>query len=153
MGARHKDCHNPHCPLSNPPGHCLTKKGYWRIWTRGPDKGKYLHRWVIEKLTGEKPGPDKEIHHIDFDPLYCCPYNLAVMDYGLHQALDNSSRLGMQKGIKGFQRRPGANDEIDKLVVEMILADWQGRGRQWSVLKALDRMNPAQCQQGLFGQE
>jgi hypothetical protein len=75
------------------------------------------------------------------------------MDYDLHQALDNSSRLGMQKGIKGFQRRPGANDEIDKLVVDMILADWQGLGRQWSVLKALDRMNPAQCQQGLFGQE
>jgi hypothetical protein len=135
--------------LFNPPGHLLTKKGYWRIYTPTAHKNKYLHRWVIERLTGEKPGPDKEVHHIDLDPKNCCPYNLAVMDYDLHQALDNSSRLGLTKGIQGFRKRPGANEEVDRLVVEMIVADWQGKGKTWSVMKELERMQGG-CQRGLF---
>lgn len=149
ISPRHKDCHNPNCPLANPPGHSITPKGYWRIHQRGEDRGKYLHRWVIEKLTGSVPGPDKEIHHIDLDQQHCCPYNLAVMDRAIHQAFDNSSRQQTTKGIKGFRQRPGANAEIDSLVGAMLAADWRG-DKHWSVLKELDRLNPAQRQQGLF---
>ena len=149
-GHRHQDCFNPHGPLANPPGHNLTKKGYWRIHARGAHRNKYLHRWVIEAITGEVPGEDKEIHHIDMDPKNCCPYNLAIMDYALHQSLDNSSRLGMEKGQRGFKKRPSPNEEVDWLVVEMILADWRGEGKTWSPLKALENRNPAARQQDLF---
>lgn len=149
---RHRDCFNPQCPLAQPPGHYLTEKGYWRIHAKGPHRGKYLHRWVAEQLAGNKPGPDKEVHHIDLDPKNCCPYNLAVMDYALHQALDNSSRLGAVKGIQGFRKRPAANEEIDKLVVEMIVAGWEGRGKEWSVMRELDKMQGGR-QGGLFGDD
>lgn len=121
---RHRDCHNPGCPLANPPGHSLTAKGYWRIHTRGPDKNKYLHRWVVEKLAGQVPGPEVEIHHLDWDAQNCCPYNLAVLPKDVHQGFDNSSRAGVRKGRQGFAARPGANAEIDKLVVEMIAEDF-----------------------------
>jgi hypothetical protein len=74
------------------------------------------------------------------------------MDYALHQALDNSSRLGAVKGIQGFRKRPAANEEIDKLVVEMIVAGWEGRGKEWSVMRELDKMQGGR-QGGLFGDD
>ena len=147
---RHKDCHNPQCPLANPPGHSLTKKGYWRIHVRTPDKDKYLHRWVMEKLAGRALRPDEEVHHLDFDARNCCPYNLALLPGLIHQAFENSSRKQMIKGLQGFRSRPSANAEIDQLVVEMLWADMQGRGKEWSVLRALDEISPNRRQLGMF---
>ena len=62
-----------------------------------------------------------------------------VLDYCIHQAFENSSRRQMQPGVRGFQSRPKGNEEIDWLVVDMLWADMQNRGREWSAVEALAR--------------
>lgn len=146
---RHKDCHRPQCPLANPPGHHLTAKGYWRIHQRGPWRNWYLHRWVLAQIAGKDPGAEIEIHHQDFDAKNCCPLNLIWLDKSIHQAFDNSSRMSVRKGQPGFQSRPSANAEIDRLVVEMLWADMQRR-RDWSVMQALEDLDPGRRQLGMF---
>jgi acid phosphatase class B len=106
-------------------------------------------------LLGKDPGPEVEIHHQDFDSRNCCPLNLMILDYDIHQAFENSSRRQMIKGIKGFQPRPKSDSaEIDWLVVDMLWADMQNRGDKWSPTEALARrdreINPKRGQQGLF---
>lgn len=150
---RHKDCHNPHCPLANPPGHHLTLKGYWRIHQRGKWRNWYLHRWVLAQIAGNDPGDLIEIHHQDFDARNCCPLNLVWLDKSIHRAFDNSSLVGqkLRSGTRGlFQSRPSANAEIDRLVVEMLWADMQGRRKEWSAWKALEEMDPSRRQLGMF---
>lgn len=152
---KHAQCMNPQCPLYNPPGHHITEKGYWRIHQRlGGYRNWYLHRWVIAQVIGKDPGPEVEIHHLDFDAKNCCPQNLMILDYCIHQAFENSSRRQTQSGVQGFQSRPAANAEIDWLVVDMLWADMQNRGDKWSPTEALARrdreINPKRGQQGLF---
>lgn len=150
----HPQCMNPQCPLYAPPRHHLTTKGYWRIHQKtGGYRNWYLHRWVIAQVIGKDPGPEVEIHHQDFDAKNCCPQNLMILDYCIHQAFDNSSRRQTQPGVRGFQPRPKANEEIDWLVVDMLAA--QIARQPWSALEALARrdrkINPKLAQPGLPG--
>lgn len=72
-------------------GKTITKRGYVRI-TAGPDRGKYEHRLVAQRLFENNTiSPlvvqwDKglEIHHMDFDHANNLPSNLLVLHPFIH---------------------------------------------------------------------
>lgn len=69
----------------------MTEKGYVRI-NAGPDRKKYEHRVVIEKLDREglchlqKPLEEAKVHHIDGNKSHNCPQNLLILFDGIHEA-------------------------------------------------------------------
>lgn len=69
-------------------GKTITKKGYVRL-TAGPDRGKYEHRVIAEKLWLETYGTPLpkgfEVHHMDFVRSHNWHLNLLILGPGLHE--------------------------------------------------------------------
>src|SRR5437899_9695294 len=64
-------------------GKYLVKDGYVKI-SAGPDRDKYEHRVVVERLLGH-PIPDGfEVGHNDFNRAHNCPSNLILMSAALN---------------------------------------------------------------------
>src|SRR5574337_1170831 len=106
-------CPNSRCLLAYPPQHEIHKGRYPRIYQRGMTRKWYLHHWVVWRLGGGEPDSLRsqglEVHHMDFNSMNPCPYNLLIIPREIHQSFRNRTNLG--------------NLVIDKLVVDMILED------------------------------
>ena len=65
--------------------------GYLEV-TRGPDKGRGLHRVIAERIIGRPLSENEVVHHVDGDPSNNAPSNLKVMthrEHCSHHALEN----------------------------------------------------------------
>ena len=77
-----------------------TKKGHLRI-SSGPDRGKYVHRKVIEELLVSHPTSfwgsalpaHIDVHHIDGRKDHNCPCNLLLLDHAIHSVIERGKFL------------------------------------------------------------
>jgi hypothetical protein len=84
-------------------GFCVHKKGYL-MFTSGKDRGRLVHRVVIERLLdegpcvpppfvkGERLPSNFEIHHLDSNRQHNCPSNLLVLQDVIHEAIPTKAR-------------------------------------------------------------
>lgn len=83
-----------------------TKKGHLRIVSRGPDRGKYLHRAHVERMLsevwhpyfGDKLPADMTIHHMDWDKKHNCSCNYLVTNAVIHGKIEQSRLVRDAKG-------------------------------------------------------
>ncbi|SRR5712692_6152286 len=82
--------------------------GYVEI-TAGPDRGKYEHRAVVEKLLGGPLPEGYEVGHNDFRRGHNCPSNLILMQECFNHPPNwkPSPRSGGRHWRKGVKRRKG----------------------------------------------
>jgi hypothetical protein len=105
-------------------GFYVNEKGYLRL-SAGPDRGKYVHRKVMETLLAEtdtatlaalgipacSPAkiPEKfTVEHIDHRKPHNCPENLMLLDKRIHDAISLWSR-----GYYRAHRSPEQPEEPD----------------------------------------
>lgn len=62
----------------------LDAKGYPRYGTRGPLRGKYVHRVMWEKYHKRKLKPDEDVHHKDGNKLNFAKDNLKKLGHREH---------------------------------------------------------------------
>ena len=74
-------------------GVSLKPNGYLEI-TRGPNKGKNLHRALLEQRLGRLLRRDEVVHHVDENKLNNDINNLAVMSRSAHTSLHRRNRKG-----------------------------------------------------------
>ena len=67
----------------NAKGFSVKPNGYAEV-TRGPNKGRGLHRVVAEQKIGRRLRGDEVVHHLDGNPLNNEPGNLEVMTHSEH---------------------------------------------------------------------
>ncbi|MDE2097834.1 MAG: HNH endonuclease [Patescibacteria group bacterium] len=71
-------------------GRYLTAKGYFRI-SAGPDRGKYEHRAVVEKIIGGPIPAGMTVEHMDHQRAHNCWQNLMLLDKRIHDAISWAS--------------------------------------------------------------
>lgn len=97
------------------PGIQVTRSGHLR-YTRGPLRGKYVHRVTVEKLIEETPHSVKlllpwpfEVHHLDYQKAHSlCPSNLLITTEAFHSAMtaDGRPRDSRKKFTPKFRSVP-----------------------------------------------
>lgn len=68
----------------------VTSQGYAEF-TRGENKGRFVHRVVAENLLGRRLLPGEVVHHLDGNKLNNAPENLLVLSNREHNSLHAQS--------------------------------------------------------------
>ncbi len=73
-------------------GVSVKPNGYAEV-TRGPDKGRLLHRLIAEVAIGRPLNSDEVVHHKDHNKLNNHPSNLEVMTRAAHTSLHRQENI------------------------------------------------------------
>jgi hypothetical protein len=90
-----------------------TAKGHLRIHSRGPNRGKYVHRLIADTLCREfcvygAGLPDwLHVHHVNYKKDHNCACNFILLDEALHNGTNTqfqpreNGRFARQSGVCG----------------------------------------------------
>ena len=70
---------------------CEKARGYAYV-TTGPDRGRLVHRVVMERVLGRKLDSAEHVHHIDGNGLNNDPSNLMLVSNSEHTRIHNEQR-------------------------------------------------------------
>lgn len=83
-------------------GATKNERGYVRL-TAGPGRGRYAHRWIMERLLDDPislvfsrgGGIPKRlhVHHVDHDRAHNCPGNLMLLDTAIHNRISRAYQM------------------------------------------------------------
>jgi hypothetical protein len=114
----------------------FTAKGHLRVHSRGPNRDKYVHRLIADRLCREfcvygAGLPDwLHVHHVNFKKDHNCACNFILLDEALHngtntqyQPRGESGRYARQTGTCG-QEHMGMQVHVQVTVGPTDMPDW-----------------------------
>lgn len=87
----------------------IDQKGYFRFI----NTGKSVHRWVVEKIIGEKIPQDIIVHHVDGNKLNNDPSNLMLMSNRDHSLLHAWERSNNGISSYGYDDNEDEDEEYE----------------------------------------
>ena len=79
-------------------GQYLDSKGYW-CYSAGADRGRRVHRVLVERRIGRRLRPDEHVHHVDGDKQNNADENLQVLGEREHNAVSSRQYWYLKQNV------------------------------------------------------